>query len=57
MWMRSTDCSSHMMTKNPRLASFVPFVESDGTIDRTKLEAALGHGFCVVRWHLDRTGS
>jgi len=46
-----------MMTKNPRLASFVPFIEGDGMIDRAKLEAALGHGFCVVRWHLDRTRS
>ena len=44
-----------IMTKNPRLASFVPFVESDGTIDRTKLETALDHGFCVVRGHLERT--
>jgi deazaflavin-dependent oxidoreductase (nitroreductase family) len=43
-----------MMAHNARLASFVPFVERDGTIERTKLETALSHGFCIVRWHLDR---
>jgi len=42
----------HMLTANPRAARFVPFIEPDGTIDRTKLETALGHGFCMVRWHL-----
>jgi hypothetical protein len=41
-----------MLAANHRLASFVPFIERDGTIDRTKLELALGHGFCIVRWHL-----
>ncbi len=41
-----------MLTKNPRLSSFVPFVEHDGTIDQEKLRVALGHGFCVVRWRL-----
>jgi deazaflavin-dependent oxidoreductase (nitroreductase family) len=45
----------HMMADNPRLTSFVPFIERDGTIDRDKLETALSHGFCVVRWHLDGT--
>ena len=37
---------------NPRAARFVPFIEPDGTIDRTKLETALAHGFCIVRWQL-----
>jgi hypothetical protein len=41
-----------MLAANPRLASFVPFVERDGTVDRAKLRNALDHGFCVVRWHL-----
>jgi hypothetical protein len=41
-----------MLAANPRLASFVPFVERDGTVDRAKLQNALDHGFCVVRWHL-----
>jgi hypothetical protein len=41
-----------MIERNSRLSSFVPFVERDGRIDRTKLEAALSHGFCIVRWHL-----
>jgi hypothetical protein len=42
-----------MLAANPRLTSFVPFVERDGGIDRDKLMSAVGHGFCVVRWHLD----
>jgi hypothetical protein len=45
----------HMMAHNRRLKSFVPFVERDGSIDRTKLETALANGFCVLRWHLDGT--
>jgi hypothetical protein len=40
-----------MLADNRRLASFVPFVERDGTIDRAILVNAVGHGFCVVRWH------
>ena len=47
----------HMVSVNRRLTSFVPFIERDGSIDRDKLEAALGYGFCVVRWHLDGGGS
>ncbi len=42
----------HLLTENPRAVRFVPFVEPDQTIDRTKLETALAHGFCIVRWHL-----
>jgi deazaflavin-dependent oxidoreductase (nitroreductase family) len=42
-----------MLAANPRLSSFVPFVERDGSIDQDKLTSAVGHGFCVVRWHLD----
>jgi deazaflavin-dependent oxidoreductase (nitroreductase family) len=42
-----------MMAHNPRLTSFVPFIERDGTIDRGKMETAIAHGFCIVRWHLD----
>jgi deazaflavin-dependent oxidoreductase (nitroreductase family) len=45
----------HMMAHNPRLSSFVPFIERDGSIARDKLATALSHGFCVVRWHLDGT--
>jgi len=43
-----------MLRENRRLSSFVPFVERDGTIERSKLENALAHGFAVVRWHLDQ---
>jgi deazaflavin-dependent oxidoreductase (nitroreductase family) len=42
-----------MMTVNPRLNSFVPFVAPDGRIDQAGLSAAVAHGFCIVRWHLD----
>jgi hypothetical protein len=42
-----------MLAANPRLTSFVPFVERDGSIDRDELNSAVDHGFCVVRWHLD----
>jgi deazaflavin-dependent oxidoreductase (nitroreductase family) len=47
----------HMMEHNRRLTSFVPFIERDGTIDRNKLETALNHGFCIVRWRLNGTRS
>jgi hypothetical protein len=47
----------HMLARNPRLTSFVPFIDQDGTIDRGKLETALNHGFCIVRWRLDSAPS
>jgi len=42
----------YMAKKNRRLASFVPFVGRDGTIDRDMMETALSYGFAIVRWHL-----
>jgi hypothetical protein len=42
-----------MLAENPRLSSFVPFIEQDGTVDQGKLQTALDHGFCILRWHLD----
>jgi deazaflavin-dependent oxidoreductase (nitroreductase family) len=44
---------SLMRDRDPRLVSFVPFLERDAPIDRTELETALGHGFCIVRWHIE----
>jgi hypothetical protein len=41
-----------MMTINPRLASFVPFIGRGGEIAPDKLRAAIEYGFCVVRWHV-----
>lgn len=41
-----------MMTLNPRLASFIPFIEKGGEIDPGKLQMAIEHGFCVVRWRI-----
>jgi hypothetical protein len=42
-----------MMTANPRMTSFVPFIGSDGRIDQAGLSLAVAHGFCIIRWHLD----
>jgi hypothetical protein len=42
-----------MMRANPRLTSFVPVMRADGRIDRASLSEAVGHGFCIIRWHLD----
>jgi hypothetical protein len=42
-----------MMTRNPRITSFVPFIDPDGNIDRSKLEKALSYGFAIIRWRLD----
>jgi deazaflavin-dependent oxidoreductase (nitroreductase family) len=42
----------HMAGRNKRLTSFVPFIGRDGVIDRAKMQTALDHGFCVVRWRL-----
>ncbi len=41
--------------KNPRAARFIPNPRrSDGRLDPDALEAALRHGFCIVRWLLGR---
>jgi deazaflavin-dependent oxidoreductase (nitroreductase family) len=42
-----------MFERSSAVARFIPFMERDGTIDRSKLETALRFGFCVVRWRLD----
>jgi deazaflavin-dependent oxidoreductase (nitroreductase family) len=40
-------------TKNPRSARFIPIPRRpDGRLEPEALEAALRHGFCIVRWHL-----
>jgi F420H(2)-dependent quinone reductase len=39
--------------KNPRAARFIPIPRRpDGRLDPDALDAALQHGFCIVRWHL-----
>ena len=43
-----------MRTVNPRVTAFVPVTGPDGQIDRGKVEAAVGYGFRIIRWHLDR---
>lgn len=44
-----------MMSANPRLASFIPFLGRDAQIHRAQLEEAVGHGFVIVRWRLAQT--
>jgi hypothetical protein len=43
-----------MMTVNLRVTAFVPIRGSDGQIDRSKVEAAVGYGFRLIRSHFDR---
>ena len=39
--------------ENPRAARFVPIPRlPDGRLDPEILATAIGHGFCIVRWHL-----
>ncbi len=39
--------------KNPRAARFIPIPRRpDGRLEPEALDAALRHGFCIVRWHL-----
>ena len=45
-----------MLASNPRLASFVPFVDGDGTVDPAKLQIALWRRFCIVRWQVQDRG-
>jgi deazaflavin-dependent oxidoreductase (nitroreductase family) len=43
-----------MMAANPRIRTFIGIPKGpDGRLDRDRLEAALRHGFRVVRWQLD----
>ena len=43
--------------KNPRAARFIPIPRrADGRLDPGALDAALQHGFCIVRWHLAAQG-
>jgi F420H(2)-dependent quinone reductase len=41
-----------MVSRNPRLTAFVPFVGKDGSVDRAKLDNAVAHGFRIVRWRV-----
>jgi F420H(2)-dependent quinone reductase len=43
--------------KNPRAAGFIPIPRGPGgRLDPGVLDAALRHGFCIVRWHLAQRG-
>jgi deazaflavin-dependent oxidoreductase (nitroreductase family) len=46
-----------IVEKNPRAAGFIPLPRRpDGRLDPDALDAALRHGFCIVRWHLTQKG-
>lgn len=45
-----------MMALNPRITSFVPFLGRDGSLDRGLMEAAIDHGFSIVRWRVEQAG-
>jgi hypothetical protein len=41
-----------MAARNPALKRFVPIPrDDDGNYEAAPLQAAIDHGFCVVRWH------
>ena len=38
---------------NPRAGGFIPIPrQADGSLEPISLQAAIDHGFCIVRWHL-----
>jgi hypothetical protein len=39
-----------MSAKNPMVSRFVPLPKREGHYDRERLELAIRHGFCIVRW-------
>jgi len=42
-------------TGNPRATRYIPLPRrQDGSLEPGPLAAAVGHGFCIVRWHLRR---
>jgi deazaflavin-dependent oxidoreductase (nitroreductase family) len=44
-------------TENPQAVRFIPIPRRpDGRLDPDALNAALRHGFCIVRWHLAQEG-
>ena len=43
--------------KNPRATRFIPIPRRpDGRLEPEALDAALRHGFCIVRWRLGEAG-
>jgi hypothetical protein len=43
--------------KNPQATRFIPIPRRpDGRLDPDALDAALRHGFCIVRWHRTQNG-
>lgn len=45
-----------MIATNPSAASFMPFMGKDHKVDQGRLQAAVDHGFGIVRWHLATAG-
>jgi hypothetical protein len=46
-----------MTVANPRVTAFVPVKGADGQIDHSNVEAAVGYGFRIIRWHLDESAT
>ena len=45
---------TEMMAENPMIKGFVGIPQGPGSrLDRARLQAAVRHGFRIVRWHLD----
>jgi hypothetical protein len=52
-----TGAARRVAEKNPRAARFIPIPRRpDGRLDPDALDAALRHGFCIVRWHFAEQG-
>jgi len=47
-----------MSARNPMVGRFVPIPrQADGHYERDRLELAIRHGFCVIRWSPDGPGA
>jgi hypothetical protein len=47
-----------MTATNPMVGRFVGIPKGpDSRLDRARLDAAVHHGFRIIRWHLDETGT
>jgi hypothetical protein len=49
---RSQTFTKNIGAKNPMVGRFVPIPKrADGHYDRDRLDLAIRHGFCIVRWN------
>jgi hypothetical protein len=47
-----TSLLGRMQAASPGSARWIPVLNRDGSVDQAKLQPALEHGFCIVRWRL-----